>query len=245
MMGNKNNGWQALDNRTGRKITEFSKLAGINASIYWYPGSGDDLVPVLLDRPDNFTGRRLWNGSSISTNDVVLWMNDYSDCEPWFLQPTDQYVVPESYQEIWKRFHGKIRIESVTQFNFDVFGSDAKHWLIQASISRRLYGASRVVFIFSKIESEHLIKYVFLKLGFTIHCIALISQAGFGQREGRQQYSFIPKLIERALHYGFELPSAYIADQQFKTPLGYSLDKDHLVEGWGHGAAYWIPKHPT
>ena len=53
----------------------------VSPSIYWYPGSGSDFRPLVLDVPNNGAGRRLLRTTcpDLTEDPVVFWMNDYAD----------------------------------------------------------------------------------------------------------------------------------------------------------------------
>jgi len=66
-----------------RRLSQFAQAP----HIYWYPGCGTDLSPLILDVPNNPTGERLYRLNAPATDlspPIVLWMNDYSQYQEGF-----------------------------------------------------------------------------------------------------------------------------------------------------------------
>jgi len=100
---------QALDAQQGDSLLE--QLASFDQPLdaFWYPGSGDDLTPLMLDVPNNPAGRRLLrlNGKPQS-NPVLFWMNDYSEDYQHF--PGDDLLGrhwKSCYPELWEEYQAR------------------------------------------------------------------------------------------------------------------------------------------
>lgn len=81
-----------LKQLTNGKPVLRNRLAAMKAApmIYWYPGCGTDLSPLILDVPNNPTGQRLYRINAAAADQsapIVLWMNDYSAHQDGFPRP--------------------------------------------------------------------------------------------------------------------------------------------------------------
>lgn len=60
-----------------------NRLAAVKSApvIYWYPGCGTDLSPLILDVPNNPAGQHLCRINAAADDQsarIALWMNDYN-----------------------------------------------------------------------------------------------------------------------------------------------------------------------
>ena len=196
---------QPIDPNQGDVL--LTKLASLPKApdIYWYPGSGDDLTPLLLDVPNNPTGRRLCRmNDNTDQNPVLLWMNDYSEFYQKYPDDTVLGKKLEScYPEIWQDYNATFTLGhhrerypvndeiTITLFTVIVQNQD------QGEHTRGAEGDEYLV-CFSNCVSSKLLKQIFTPFRLRIWTAALIRQGGFSGQTGNGQYFDVPGEIYQA-----------------------------------------------
>jgi hypothetical protein len=253
--------------RQGREILNRIKLA--NPDVYWYPGSGCDLMPLVFDVPNNFTGEQLYPFKSISQKrPLILWMNDYSDNDLVF--PTDEkiqkrYLGQEEPVKLLERLKAKITVESPA-FNYNYMAIvGMQHFspifrsipvtLLQVNIKNICGGSYQrpadgdtYIIVFSYAESELILNTVFVQFGIKIRVAALIRQGGWSlqrahfRKDRFEQYKDIPRILLENEEIVGPVES-YIVDHDTEIP-GYQRT-DHVIKDWGSGdAVLWKRETP-
>ncbi len=215
--------------------------------IFWYPGSGKDMVPLLLDVPNNPTHRRLYRiNQSPKEKPFLYWMNDY--CENLNDFPEDhllgQKLVPE-YNDLWEENASTVVIgKNKEQYRFD---NNITITLFTACVKNQIEGkhsrgetGDEYLICFSSCESERLLKKVFAPYHFHLSIIALIRQGAFsGQRSNFHSYTNLPdsvvKLEEKIGIVNFWAIDLYGQNDE-KMPLAKSLSEYEYIGGplkWG------------
>jgi hypothetical protein len=222
-------------------------LSKMDASpdIYWYPGSGTDLSPLILDVPNNPTGERLYrinDSDSDRKKPILLWMNDYSSHQPTFPRPGPmgihysrgsaalkwEYFGDDKWRG-WSRYDTKIEVShhqerylfrnqiAITLFTVTVRNQH------QGPHTRPAHG-DRYLVVYSNCASHELLQHVLLPYALRPRCVALIRQGGFSGQLHYEQYIDLPSwLSERSSELGGPVDlyviDAYGQDLHFKRPL--------------------------
>lgn len=223
--------------------------------IYWYPGSGCDLVPLLLDVPDNPTGCRLYplRGPD-QRGRIILWMNDYAEWNQEF--PTvGEFKADDFNKSLWERFSARAEIQNVFRFVIQPSKNSSEpvplsifHVRVQSDTAvwhDRQQDGDLYTVLYSAAESEHLLATVFSPHQLDIQIVALVRQGGFScqrahfePRSTFEQYRDIPRLL-RQHQNTVGAPKHFILDRDDMDIPGYSPTKLHLKD-WGcHGATLW------
>jgi hypothetical protein len=186
-------------------------------AIYWYPGSGMDFKPLILDTPNNPTGRRLFRVSDPdhSADPILFWMNDhgsYLATEPqsktlkadysWSGDDDDFFSENRQYER-WAKYGARLEIAQsredylfqnitpVTLFTVTVRNEN------QESKNRPKEGDTYLA-LFSHTASHALFEELLFPLRLNVVCTILAAQGGFsGQLRGFEQYRDIPKLLRK------------------------------------------------
>ncbi|WP_394754158.1 hypothetical protein [Crenothrix sp.] len=185
--------------------TLLQRLASIENTpdIYWYPGSSNDLTPLLLDVPNSPLQRRLFrmNGES-EEPPLLLWMStNYDGLE--FFPDYSQLGKPLKlhFDEIWKEYRGTATLGRRKE-RYKLPGN-GKLTLFTAIIKNQWQGihdreeeGDEYLVCFSPCDSLFLLKKIFSKYNFHLFFVALISQDGFAlHKEGFNQYK-LPDYIK-------------------------------------------------
>jgi hypothetical protein len=217
--------------------------------IYWYPGCGTDLSPLIFDVPNNPTGERLYRVNAKEHNNtapIILWMNDYSDYEQGFPLPGPinvhfshgtgalrwEYFGDDQWRG-WNRYGTRLEVNRhqerylfeaeipLTLFTVTVYNSDQ-------GIHARPLNGDRYLVIYSNCASHALLSKVLLPFGIRPRCVALIRQGGFSRQLHYEQYIDLPaSLTEREKELGGPVDlyviDAYGQDLKFKRPLAEAI----------------------
>ncbi len=186
-------------------------------NIYWYPGSGMDFKPLILDVPSNPTGRRLFrlNEPDFARDPILFCMNDHSaylSGEPKQKQfkadyswPLNKYFTKgdDRHYEKWGRYGAELCLAEnredylydgvvpVTLFTVRIKNEE------QSTKNRPAEGDTYLV-IFSNTASHVLFEEVIFPLRLNVVCTVLAAQGGFShQLKGFEQYRDIPKLLRK------------------------------------------------
>ena len=231
-------------------------------AVYWYSGSGDDLVPLVLDMPQNPTGRRLFpQRGTKQGKPLLLWMNDYQNSLAGFpyknqfnidlgnVQATVEieqspcrFVIPvKGLPQTFKRK----RAIPLTLFQVRVKNKPPKKGMPGRYV-RSLEGDIYTVF-YSPVESEILLRSVFAAHEISVEVVAIIKQEGHFDRGGlpfskqNKSYQIIPKLMQECADQIGKV-QAYLVDKDC-TISGYEI-KPHSpqIPDWGCGVVrMWEP----
>lgn len=186
-------------------------------SIYWYPGSGMDFKPLILDAPNNPTGRRLFrlNDPDFSTDPILFWMNDHSSylvdapesksfkaSYRWLFEINEPEGDDEHYEH-WGRYGAALNIAEkredyvyankipVTLFTVNICNKNQHS-------KNRPDGGDTYLVIFSNTASHALFEEVIFPIRLNVVCTVLAAQGGFSsQLKGFEQYRDIPKLLRK------------------------------------------------
>jgi hypothetical protein len=190
-------------------------------SVYWYPGSGDDLRPLVLDVPNNALGRRLFRTSSpdLEGDPVIFWMNDYYHSyaafpnlgaeasevpyPPAWLPEEERLPLVHRWDQWfgWGRYESTLKIaEQVERYVFrdrlpiTLFTVNVKN-IDQGKNNRPAEGDTYLV-VFSNVPSHVLFEEAILPLRLNVTCVLLAKQGGFaGEICNYNQYEQIPTLV--------------------------------------------------
>jgi len=171
--------------------------------VFWYPGSGRDLTPLLLDVPNNPIRRRLYRtDQECEGKPFLYWMNDYcGDLEDFpEVNLLGNELVPE-YGNLWNEYNSTVSIgEKKECYRFD---RDVMITLFTANVKNREQGGharketgDEYLVCFSSCDSELLLRKIFQPYCCHLSIVALIRQGGFsGQRDGFGQYVDLPDRV--------------------------------------------------
>ena len=204
--------------------------------IYWYPGSGNDLMPILLMAPSSHCfGEHLEsNFTSNKKTGLHLWLTDLEGLD----DPLRLFEAGQPYASLWDQFNTKISDIIVENHpNLDnTKGFSGTHFLITANIIRRGISES---YCFTYTVGDALELYNdFIKQDINIVWLTLIKFNAMSGTIGR-----LPKLIKRIIsENGIDhpsIPELIISD-------GYFRYDDLPFERLGSRSLFWgDPSHQT
>jgi hypothetical protein len=238
-------------------------------AIYWYPGAGDDVAALVLDMPQNPTGRRLFPlRGHRQGKPLLLWMNDYLDGYAAF--PSGGKDIGGKFDVNLGKVQATVKIEnSPCRFVIQTAGTSPSNQrataipltIFQARVKskpsmkgkparyeRDVKGDLYTVF-YSAAESEMLLRLVFAAHRIPVEVVALIKQGGFSVQRGHfdksgfEQYRDIPRLLtEFAPQVG--QVQAYLVDEDVNIPNYKPLPHpNQSAWGEGVGARMWVPQN--
>ncbi len=234
---------QALDAQQGDSLLE--QLASFDQPLdaFWYPGSGDDLTPLMLDVPNNPAGRRLLrlNGKPQS-NPVLFWMNDYSEDYQHF--PGDDLLGrhwKSCYPELWEEYQARAvfgrqreryRLNQdivITLFTVTVYNQD------QGAHDRDAGGDEYLV-CFAHCTSEQFLEQVIGPLNIHLWAVALIRQGGCSGQLGRGHYFGLP----------MDIGSVVVKQAVYRARIAGKVNEQGRIprEDWHKERVdYWLIDH--
>jgi hypothetical protein len=234
-----------------RNEQTLKEVLEVDPAIYWYPGSGNDLAPLVLDVPRNPTKRRLFplHGAR-QGKPLLLWMNDYNDSFAGFPDQREYRVKLGDVQatvEITEspgrsvipagRPPGNKRATAipVTVFKARVMGVEPA----RRRRSVRPPGGDLYTVFYSAAESENLLRSIFVPHCIPIQVVALVRQGGFSdQRLHFEQYQDIKRLLENFRSKVGKV-QAYLADNEVQIPNYERFGQP--FPGWGYnGVQMWF-----
>ncbi len=190
---------------------------GKKPSIYWYPGSAMDLKPLILDAPDNPTGRRLFrlNEPNYEADPIIFWMNDHGShlvgapetrsfkASYSWPRNSDYPIGEDEHYDGWGKYETDV---SVAEKREDyLFGDSIPVTLFTVTVRNenqnsktRPKGGDTYLVIFSHTASHALFEELIFPLRLNVVCTILAAQGGFSrQLRGFEQYRDIPKLLRK------------------------------------------------
>ena len=196
---------QGLVPTQGRKPVLLKRLSQLAQApqIYWYPGCGTDLSPLILDVPNNPTGRRLYRTNTAKEDQsapIVLWMNDYSTHQDGFPRPGPiavhyshetgsfrwEYSGDDKWRG-WNRYETWLSVERHQERY--VFEGEIPVCLFTVTVRNKNQGhhtrpaeGDRYLVIYSNCASHELLGKVLAPFGIRPICVALIRQGGFSSQ---------------------------------------------------------------
>jgi hypothetical protein len=223
-------------------------------AIYWYPGSGHDLVPLVLDMPRNPTGRRLFpHLGSHQAKPLLLWMNDYNDCSTGFHDQGEHPVDLGGARPIVRieGEPGRFCIPIPAQSAGDMSAATIPLTVFKARVMNakprrrprhvRPLGGDLCTVFYSAVESEMLLRTIFAPHRIRVEIVALVKQGGFSnQRADFSQYKDIPRLLTEFTRDVGPV-QAYLVDNNVKIRDYHSLER-LWQPAWGFcGTRMWVP----
>ena len=178
--------------------TLWNHLKAINGkpSVYWYPGSGSDVNPIIYGDSDDPLSRRLLridNSASIE-NPILFWMNDLHDLFERLETSKDSeddsayaptYVLAEKREDYVFN-----KVVPITLFSLRMQPRYKKN-----KFDAQNYESEYLV-LFSNVPSHVLFAEVIFPIRLNVACVLLAAQGGFsGQLFGFEQYRDIPKIL--------------------------------------------------
>jgi hypothetical protein len=232
------------------------RLAASEPEVYWYPGSGSDLAPLIFDAPNNPTGRRLYPlDGQTQGRPLVLWMNDYLGS---FWAAPRGFGANQDVQSLERYYHVQLTVpEPVGRFMIQTNGvHKGRRVAIPLSVFKVcVKGGTRgrerpaegdlYTILFALAETETLLRQVFVPHKIPVRVVALIRQGAFSCQRAHfglgdfEQYRDVPYLLgEHEPELG--QVAAYLKDDDRQIP-GYQ-PTEHTVPHWGaNGTRMWVP----
>ena len=204
--------------------------------IYWYPGSGNDLMPILLMAPNSHCfGEHL--ESSFTSNKrtgLHLWLTDLEGGD----DPLRFFEAVQPYASLWEKFNTKISNILVENHpNLDSSGIfSGAHFLVTVEVIRQ--GVSeRYSFTYTVGDALKLYN-EFIKQNINIVWLTLIKFNAISGTIGE-----LPKLIKRSIvEHGADFPSI----PELIISDGYFCYDDLPFERLGSRSLFWgDPNHQT
>ena len=214
-------GLMPIDPGSGSNLKDLLRRLQVSPSLYWYPGSGDDLRPLVLDVPNNAVGRRLFRTSSpdFENDPILFWMNDYfgyyaefpragtevsevSYPSDWWPKEKKDFQAHQWDQWLgWGRYEAALEIaEQVERYVFrdrlpvTLFTVNVKNH--DQGVNDRPKDGDTYLVIFSNVPSHVLFEEAMLPLRLNVSCVLLAKQGGFaGEIYHYNQYEQIPTLL--------------------------------------------------
>jgi len=228
--------------------------------LYWYPGSGDDLSPLVLDVPGNPIGQRLLRMNADDAGRVsLLFMNDYSKRHEHFPEQSrlDWGGYRPGYRTLWDGYSTAAEFTGereeylgVSGIRFTLF-SVKVHNAPDKPHYRGVNGDEYIV-VFTECESERLLESVIIPYRLPVNTVALVRQGGLsGGRRYFWQYIHVPEMLVN--HEHLLGPVSYwlidAAGQSDKKPRAEALwDCDYVGGpvrwGWRPARIYARPETP-
>ncbi len=218
----------------------------LKSKIYWYPGGGADITPLLLLSNSNLLGKSALEKDCRNKQDrLLLWITDIRDLN------ANAIAIP-AYTNLWSKFYTTYDILNIDTIVSSCHNCLSKTFAIDVRISRPA-GVSTYIMLYSKGDARDCPE-LFRRMGADIDCACFVGVSDFG---GSANINTIMPLLD---NYKFS-PNAIVADS-YSDPssFGYvrlgSRDTDwvkgtpHIsqrvhtggVHGWGYGTASLWPR---
>lgn len=202
---------------------------GVSADVYWYPGSGEDLMPMVFDTPHNPMGRRLFrlNADPRERPVTLLWMTDHADWLSDFpsnrlgtpFHPNDYHEMNSPPMENTEIIFGQTleRYRFSPEVPITLFTVTVRNR--NQGIHSRPHSGDCYLVLYSACPSHILFEQIFLAYRWCPVCVALIRQGGFSmQHENYGHYQDLPRFF-RSHHRQFKkLVETYIIDAEWNMP---------------------------
>lgn len=243
-------------------------LVDANPSVYWYPGSGCDLTPLVLDQSQALLYPRLFRtGQRNSPDNLILWMNDYAKN---FAKGPDQFAKEycnnsRAYGFDLKHFDPHIEIHSIRrghlvnrcghlvwQFRREVPASEIPIYVFQASVETDGHKGNppqkaTYTVAFSPVESGFLFRNVFLPFAIQIRAVALVrlSDDNWDLLPGRpgqiDYYRDYPELLQQSKSVVGDVETFFIDRNRDEIANRGYRPTGWQIESWGDdgGTKMW------
>lgn len=179
-----------------------TSLADADPGVYWYPGSGSDLTPLVLDLPNNPTGERLFpllgprQQGREKERGLVLWMNDHQDD---FWGGPIGFGHDEPGEAIQQNLHANVSVEeSIGRFMIPTrFALEGRTVAVPVAVfqvrvksehedQQRPPDGDLYTVLFSPAMSEVLVEHVFLPNSISVRVVALQRQGGLSAQHRKR-----------------------------------------------------------
>jgi hypothetical protein len=227
-----------------------------NPAIYWYPGSGNDLTPLVLDAPNNPTGQRLFPvAGPQQKRPIILWMNDYAPDHGSF--PAGYRGPADCNHEVWQRLGAMVALagqptELTVPPPDGCLGKPIAMRFFRATLTNDDIGTrerpaegDEYTVIYSPVESESLLRSVFVPHRLAVEVVALIRQGGFSYQrpffggEPLQQYTDLPRILAESADAVGRV-TAYVVDRDDWQLDNYRQSAMRLDDWGAHGARLFV-----
>jgi len=209
--------------------------------LHWYPGSGRDFTPLILDVPNNSIGKRLFRVNSGESEDRILLMNDYSPLYEKFVGDDDlNGPIKSDYHEFWGEYGavaswgGRKEIYTFAEHVITLFTVVVKN-SGQGIHDRPLSGDEYVVLFINSVTADLLP--IFSEYDIRLGAVFLIKQGGLS---GQKIFGHYEKLADKLKGWGLGLGDYWVIDRygidDSKRPVCKDLDQFVYVGGpmkWG------------
>jgi hypothetical protein len=200
------------------------------SKIYWYPGSGNDLVPLLLmNSGSHCFGHELSNFSTDEKDRLLPWFTDLREVS----SPAKFFGNCSPYSELWKKFESSFKVISSERLELDFNGCSSSNYLVTVELSRKGI-LQRIKFLYTQGDALKLFNNYIVSNNLDLTWVALIKFGAMSETIGR-----LPMLFARLQkQYGLDhpcMPEIFVSDRDWskKTLPSYERlgSRDEL---WGN-----------
>lgn len=199
--------YQELYRRYGNARRLLGHAYEQGAEIYWYPGGGNDLTPLLLLPGISQFGREGYQpGEEPNQPPLLLWITDPCSVEDLRIGRGDC-----AYVDLWRRLEAQCRIIDVQEFDLGHGSPAGRHYAVDAEIVRARAGTQRFRLLYSQANAE-LFPAFFADRNVRVEWVAFIRATG-SMGGGPPAEWLMPLLSARFGQQ--EMPSLLLGDQHF------------------------------
>ncbi|HVC97971.1 MAG TPA: hypothetical protein VND64_30145 [Pirellulales bacterium] len=236
-------------------------IEGSEPAIFWYAGSGTDMMPLVIDVPNNPAKQRLFPlVEERQRRPLILWMNDYDPYYADFPRARWRPCEHSSNGQLWKRLGANVEKKGRPidlTFPRDAQRRDDRPVRLRffhvrvtndgrAGPRRRPEGGDQYTVVFSPSESEDLLRSLLAPHRLRIEMVALVRQGGLsGQRPAHgfekpfQQYTGVPRLLGN-LAAAVGQVSGYVVDREDWSLEGFREVAIRLDDWGADGARLFV-----
>ena len=198
------------------------------AEVYWYPGGGLDLTPLLLMPENSVFQRKGFQPEKEAHLPLLFWITDLA---PVGRLLEDSVSLSKPYNELWQLLRADYRIVGSVEIDLGLGSPAGQHYILDAEIVRSGVQSQRFRFLYSQ-SSVDVFPEFFAARHVKVSWIAFIkATGGFG---GPSAQLIMKGLSSVYPHWA--MPDAIIGDKNFSS------------EGWpgytrlGSCSAGWLPR---